>query len=145
MDRDEVSAICSEEVLPFIDNIVEMVNAPYFVANGMVPVAISRDNVIVEFRCGPEHRNSNGFIHGGAIYGAMDHTHAILANIVGHAVGQSANVNYFRPARTDILRVVSKTVNESRSLHYTNVEVFEGEKLVAAGTFTAFKLQEIHR
>ena len=145
MDREEVAALCSGDALNHLDNILDMVNAPYFVSNGMRPVSISEEKVEVEMKCGDAHRNSNGFIHGGAIYGAMDHTHAILANIVGHAVGQSANVNYYRPAREGTLRIVSSTINESRSLHYTNVEVFEGSKLIASGTFTAFKLQEIHR
>ena len=145
MNSEEAAKICSEECLPYIGNVTEMLNAPYFVSHGMHAVSISRDKVVVEMNASADERNSNGFIHGGALYGAMDHAHAILVNITGHAVGQSANVNYYRPARADTIRVEAVTLNESRSLHYSEVRVFEGEKLLASGTFTAFKLQEVHR
>ncbi len=136
--------VISDDCRPFIGNIDAMLEAPYFKANGMRAVSVSMDEVVVEMECSPGMRNSNGFIHGGALYGAMDHTHAILANIRGPAVGQSANVQYFRPARADVLRFRSRTVNESKSLHYTFVEAFEGEKLLASGTFCAFKIREVH-
>lgn len=73
----------SEDCLPFADNIGAMLDAPYFRANGMRVLSISMDEVVVEMECTPGMRNSNGFVHGGAIYGAMDHTHAILVNIRG--------------------------------------------------------------
>ena len=145
MDAAELESIVSEDCREFLPNILEMVNAPFFVSNGMYPVSISREKVVIEMKCGPGHRNSNGFIHGGAIYGGMDHAYAILTNITGHAVGQSSNLNYFRPARADVLRFVATVENESRSLFYSYVQAFEGEKLLASGIFTAFKLQEVHK
>ena len=145
MDRETAASFCDEECKAYLDNITDMLNAPYFVSSGMRPVSITRSKVVVEMDCSPGQRNSNGFIHGGALYGGMDHAHAILVNIVWHAVGQSANVNYFRPARADTIRFEATTLNESRSLHYSEVKAFEGDKLLAAGTFTAFKLQEVHK
>lgn len=145
MDREEAAKIVSEDCMEYLDNIVEMLNAPYFVEGGMKAVSISRNKVVIEKHCAPGDRNSNGFIHGGALYGAMDHCHAILVNISGHAVGQSANVNYFRPARADVLRFEAETENESRSFHYSSVKAYEGDKLLVSGTFCAFKLQEVHK
>jgi len=143
VDKEELLRFLSDDCIEFADNILEMVNAPYFTANGMRPVSISRGKVVIEMTCGPGHRNSNGFIHGGAIYGGMDHAYAILVNIVGHAVGQSSNINYYRPARADVLRMEATIENESKSLCYCHVKAFEGEKLLASGIFTSFKLNEI--
>ncbi len=144
MDKEELVPFLSEDCLQYIDNILEMVNAPYFVSNGMRPVSISREKVVIEMVCAPGTRNSNGFIHGGAIYGGMDHAYAILVNIAGHAVGQASNLSYYRPARADVLRFEATVVNESRSLFYSYVKAFEGDKLLASGMFTAFKLNEVH-
>lgn len=145
MDKEELLPMVSQDCLGYIDNILEMVNAPYFVTNGMRPVSISSDKVVIEMDCSPGMRNSNGFIHGGAIYGGMDHAYAILVNIKGHAVGQASNLSYYRPARADLLRMEAKVVNESRSFIYCYVEAFEGEKLIASGMFTSFKLNEVHK
>lgn len=96
----------SESCRQYSDNIDAMLNAPYFLANGMHAVSVSSAEVVTEMDCSPEMMNSNGFVHGGVIYGGMDHTHAILANIKGPAVGQSGNVEYFRPARGGAMRFV---------------------------------------
>jgi len=121
MDKEELRSVISQDCEEHIDNILGMVNAPFFVSNGMHPVSISVDRVVTEMRCSPEHRNSNSFIHGGAIYGGMDHAYAILCNIRGHAVGQSSDVNYYRPGRADVLRFEATIINESRSLFYSCV------------------------
>lgn len=89
MDKESLKAIVSKDCYDKLDNIFEMINAPYFVANGMVSVSISNECVETEMKCLPEHLNSNGFAHGGVIYGGMDHCYATLANINGHVVGQS--------------------------------------------------------
>jgi hypothetical protein len=38
----------------------------------------------------------------------------------------------------------AKFVNVSRSLYHVCIEAFDGEKLVASGISTAFRLQEVH-
>ena len=144
MDKSTASAYISEDCMQHIDNIVGMLNAPYFVENGMEPVSISMESVEVKKAVTPKDRNSNGFWHGGAIYGVMDHAFAILSNIEGHAVGQNSNLNYYRPGRGDVITAKAKFINVSRSLYHVYVEAFDGEKLVASGIFTSFRLQEIH-
>ncbi|MBO4502159.1 MAG: PaaI family thioesterase [Candidatus Methanomethylophilus sp.] len=140
----EKPACVSDDCLPFLENISDMLGAPYFVENGMEAVRISKDCVEVRKTVLPKDRNSNGFWHGGAIYGVMDHTFAILSNIEGHAVGQNSNLNYYRPGRGDVITAKAKFINVSRSLYHVYVEAFDGEKLVASGIFTSFRLQEIH-
>jgi hypothetical protein len=38
----------------------------------------------------------------------------------------------------------AKFINVSRSLYHVYIEAFDGEKLVASGISTAFRLQEVH-
>ena len=144
MDSATASKFVSEECLPYLDNILEMLNAPYFVSNGMEPVHISKNSVEIRKKVVPGDINSNGFWHGGMIYGVMDHCFAILVNIEGHSVGQSSEIDYFRPGRGECITAKARFINTSRSLYHVYVEIFDGEKLVAAGTCRAFRLQEIH-
>jgi acyl-CoA thioesterase len=110
----------------------------------MEAVRISLDGVEIRKKVVPSDRNSNGFWHGGIIYGVMDHTFAILTNIEGHAVGQNSNINFYRPGRGDCIVAKAKFINVSRSLYHVYIEAFDGEKLVASGISTAFRLQEVH-
>ena len=128
----EKPAFVADDCLPFMDNISDMLSAPYFVENRMEAVSISRDSVEIRKPVLPQDRNSNGFWHGGTIYGVMDHAFAIISNIEGHAVGQSTNLNYYRPGRGDTITAKARFINTSRSLYYVYVEAFDGEKLVAA-------------
>ena len=140
----EKPAFVADDCLPFMDNISDMLSAPYFVENRMEAVSISRDSVEIRKPVLPQDRNSNGFWHGGTIFGVMDHAFAIISNIEGHAVGQSTNLNYYRPGRGDTITAKARFINTSRSLYYVYVEAFDGEKLIASGIFTSFRLQEVH-
>ena len=145
MDRETAAKLVSEDCQQYLDNIVEMLNAPYFAENDMEAVSISKECVEVRKKINPRDINSNGFWHGGGIYGVMDHTFAIISNIEGHAVGQNSNVNYYRPGRGDTITTKAKFINVSHSLYHVYVEAFDGEKMVASGIFTSFRLQEVHR
>ncbi|AGI48024.1 Uncharacterized protein, possibly involved in aromatic compounds catabolism [Thermoplasmatales archaeon BRNA1] len=118
MDAEEAAKYVSEDARPYMDNIVGMLNAPFFALNGMKPVSISLDRVEISMDVKPRDRNSNGFWHGGTTYGVLDHAFAILTNIRGHAVGQNSNLNFYRPGRGDTVRAVATVVNESGSLAY---------------------------
>lgn len=145
MDKEAVSSIVSEDCKQYMDNILGMLSAPYFVENGMEAARISMEGVEVRKDIRPCDRNSNGFWHGGTIYGVMDHAFAIISNIEGHAVGQNCNLNYYRPGRGDVIIAKARFINTSRSLYYVYVEAFDGEKLIASGIFTSFRLQEVHK
>ncbi len=144
MDRKSAAKLVTDECLPYLDNIVEMLNAPYFAENGMEAVRISKEYVEIRKGIRPCDINSNGFWHGGVIYGVMDHAFAILSNIEGHAVGQNSNLNYYRPGRGETVTAKARFINVSRSLYHVYVEAFDGDKMVASGIFTSFRLQEVH-
>lgn len=144
MDKEQLSTILKDGSEQYLDDIWEMVNAPFFAMNGMEAVSVTPKEVTVRKTIVDRDINSNGFWHGGTIYGVMDHTFAILVNQGCHAVGQSSNINYFRPGRGSEITCKAKFINVSRSLFHVYVEAFDGEKMVASGTFVAFRLQEIH-
>lgn len=144
MDRETAKRFVSEDAMPYIDSITDMLNAPYFAMNGMEPVAISGDRVRVGMPVRPQDRNSNGFWHGATIYGVMDHCFAILTNEDGHAVGQSSYVNFFRPGRGDRIEAEAEFVNVSRSIYTVRVRAYDGGKVVAESVSNAFRLKEVH-
>lgn len=144
MDKEQVAEIVPAEYADRLDHITEMLNAPYFAMNAMEPVSIKKEEVVIRKRMLPNDWNSNGFWHGGAIYGVMDHAFAILTNLDGQAVGQSSNVNYYRPGRGEYITAKARFINVSRSLYHVYVEAFDGEKLVASGISTAFRVKEVH-
>ncbi len=145
MNKEEIFAFIPEELSSNLEHIKEMFEAPYFTENGMKPVSISKDCVIIEKKIGKNDWNSNGFWHGGAIFGVMDHAFAILTNLDGVAVGQNSNVNFYRPGKGEIITAKARFVNRSHSLDQVYVEAFDGERLVASGISTAFKVNEIHK
>ncbi|MDD2626081.1 MAG: PaaI family thioesterase [Candidatus Methanomethylophilus sp.] len=145
MEKEDLRGIVAADAEPFMDNILPMVNAPYCVACGLRPVSITRDRVVMHKTVLPSDRNSNGFAHGGAIYSLMDHTFAILSNIEGPAVGQSTCVNFYRPGRGNELEAEARFINVSRSIYSIEVRATGDGKLIASGTFNAFRLKEIHK
>ncbi len=144
MDRETASQYVSGKASEHLDSITEMLNAPYFAMNGMEPVSISMEKVSVKMKVREQDRNSNGFWHGGAIFGIMDHCFAILTNIDGHAVGQNSFINYYRPGRGDEIRAEAEIINKSKSVFSVEVRAYDGEKLVAYEVCNAFRLQEVH-
>lgn len=145
MNIDDALSLVPKEFSDHLEHIREMFEAPYFVENGMEPVSISRNSVVIRKKVGKNDWNSNGFWHGGAIFGVMDHAFAILTNLDGLAVGQSSNVNYYRPGKGELITAKAEFVNRSRSLDHVYIEAFDGDKLVASGISTAFRVDSIHR
>ena len=144
MDKETASRYVSEDAMAFIDSRTDMLNAPYFAMNGMEPVSISMEKVSVKMKVRPQDRNSNGFWHGGAIFGVMDHCFAILTNIDGHAVAQNNYINYYRPGRGDEIVAEAVFINKSKSLYSVEVRAYDGDKMVAAEVCNAFRLKEVH-
>ncbi len=145
MNETELRPYVDPTAAPFTASILEMLNAPFCVANGYRPQVIALDRVVLSKHVGPADRNSNGFAHGGCIYSLMDHAFAILTNLDKHAVGQSSYLNFFRPGRGDELEAEARFINVSKSISTVEVRVTGDGKLLAVGTFNAFNLQEIHK
>lgn len=141
--RDEILAACTEGAKAHIDSVADMFTAPLCVSMGLRPVSIGTDRVVMSMEVRPEMLNSNGYVHGGAIYGLIDHTFAVLTNVEGHAVGQSSNVQYYRPGRNGTMTATATFINASRSLYTVDVRVEQNGKLIASAVCVAFRLQEV--
>lgn len=130
------------ELNEYLPRIEEMYNAPFVRHIGIELVSMSLDEVRTRLELRPELLNSHGIGHGGVIYTLADHTFAFASNILCDATGQSSNISYFRPASGKYLEAVSRRINDSRSLGTYEVSVYsDSGKLVANGTFTAFKIR----
>ncbi|MCQ2078449.1 MAG: PaaI family thioesterase [archaeon] len=143
MDNETAAQYIAEDCRDRIDNIVAQLNAPFFVENDMFPIRLGRDCVEIGKKINSRDINGNAFWHGGVIYGVMDHAFALLVNIDGIAVGQGGSINYYRPGRGEVITAKASFINVSKSLYHVNVEAYDGEKMVASGTFVAFRLNEI--
>ena len=141
MDRDELLPKMSDDTKEYVDRVLEVFNAPFARELGIEIESVSKEEVISTLSLKPLMINSMGRIHGGVIYSLMDHTFAIISNMVNDATGQSMEVKYYRPASTD-LRCIAKPVNVSRSLGVYDVRVYSTEgKLLASSTSTSFVIK----
>ena len=118
-----------------------MCEAPFAVHLGLKPISIKLDEVIVKLELKEEHKNSHGIAHGGVIYSLADHTFAFASNIESDATGFSSNFTYYRPAIGKELIAKSRKINESKSTSSHEVSVYCEDKLIASGTFIAFKVK----
>ena len=76
--------------------------------------------------------NANGVMQGGALYTLGDFSFAVAAASSGKmAVTSSITVNYVKPGKGELFRAIAKPVNIGRKIHYYDVEVLDGEVLVA--------------
>ena len=141
MNADELRSRMDDDVVQYLDSVVDMYNAPFARKLGIQIVSLEKDRAVCEMRLEPEFMNSMGRGHGGVVYALMDHTFAILCNLIHPCTGQSSTVQYYRPA-SGTLRAVCTPINRSRSLEVYQVMVYNEEgKLVASGTNTSFVLK----
>lgn len=76
--------------------------------------------------------NANGVMQGGALYTLGDFAFAVAAASSGKmAVTSSITVNYIKPGKGEVFKAVAKPVNIGRKIHYYDVEVLDGEIVVA--------------
>ncbi len=139
---DDIRSALSNEVLPYIDRITDVYNAPFARQLGIEISHISDDLVEIYLDIKPEHINSRGFVHGAVIYGLMDHSLAFASNMKDECVGQNSNIIYHRPAKEG--RLICRTIllNSSRSFFIYEAKVFSNDRLIATSTLTAFRLGE---
>lgn len=141
MNMDELLSVMSEDVREYADNVMDMYNAPFARMMGIEIVSLEKDKAVCRMDLRPDLMNSMGRGHGGAIYALVDHTFAILCNMVHPSTGQSTSISYYRPAQSR-LTAVCTPVNRSKSLEVYEVRVFSEEgKLIASATNTAFVLK----
>jgi len=84
-------------------------------------------------------RNSNGVIHGGAIFSLADHAFGLAANNGKTTqVAVSASIRYLSPAK-GTLEAVAELVDETADRSVFIVRVFEGKRLVATSEGVGIK------
>jgi acyl-CoA thioesterase len=143
MEREELLPLMSDDTKQYADRVLEVFGAPFAQHMGIKIESISSEEVICSMSIQPFMINSMGRVHGGAIYSLMDHTFAIISNMLHDGTGQSTEVKFYRPANGD-LRCVAKAINVSRSLGIYDVRVYSQEgKLIASSTCTGFIIRKI--
>ena len=105
-------------------------------------VSRAADRVEVRMAARPEMAQEYGVVQGGVLSGLAD-TAAVYLLIPdamerGHVHGIEFKVNFLRPARADgsDLVAVATPVKVGRKIAVCSVDVSQGDRLVAQGTFT---------
>ena len=143
MDREALLGKMSDDTKQYVDRVIEVFDAPFAQHMGLEIESISSEEVVCSMRIQPFMINSMGRVHGGAIYALLDHTFAIISNMMHDGTGQSTEVKFYRPATTD-LRCVAKPINLSRSLGIYDVRVYSAEgKLIASSICTGFIIKKV--
>ncbi|MDR3283450.1 MAG: PaaI family thioesterase [Candidatus Methanoplasma sp.] len=141
MDIEALKSVVSPDLHNYLNNILEMCNAPYATANGLELVSADISTVRMRMAVRPEHMNSNGVVHGAATYGLLDHTFAIACNITEPTVGMNCAIMYHRPCRGGVMESESQVINESKSVITVDVKVRSGGKLIASAQCIGFKMR----
>lgn len=103
----------------------------FAVLSGIRLLEITPRGAVGEMRLGPEHRNSNGGIHGGALYTLADMVGGAVAYTSGQRRGAgtscvttSSSFYFFRPVR-DSERLIGRATlrKEGRTLVVVDVSV----------------------
>ena len=143
MDKSELIPLMSEDAVIYADRVLDVFDAPFARQMGIEIESVSTEQVVCRMKVEPFMINSMGRAHGAAIYALMDHTFAIMSNMVHDGTGQSMEVKYYRPASSE-LRCITRPLNISRSLGIYDVRVYSVEgKLIASATCTAFVLNKV--
>jgi len=142
MDEAELRTKMSESVRDNSQRVMDMYNAPFARHMGFEIDYVSEEEVRCSMKMQDWMMNSMQRVHGGAIYFLMDHTFAVLDNLMHDGTGQSMEVKYFRPATSD-MHAVAKKINVSRSLGVYEVKVYSADdKLLASATATGFTIRK---
>ena len=143
MEKSDLLPRMSDDTKQYADRVLDVFSAPFAQHMGLGIESISKDEVICTMDIQPFMLNSMGRVHGAVIYTLMDHTFAIISNMLHDGTGQSTEVKFYRPANSS-LRCVARPINISRSLAIYDVRVYSDEgKLIASSTCTGFIIQKI--
>jgi acyl-CoA thioesterase len=87
------------------------------------------------------HTNALGFTHGGAIFSLADYAFAHACNYGDNiAVAVQVSINFLRPSlEGDLLVAEASRVSDGKTMGLYQVNVKNGEKLVASFSGLAFK------
>ncbi|MDI9634159.1 MAG: hotdog fold thioesterase [Methanolinea sp.] len=104
----------------------------YARANGIELVHVGEGTARVRMQVRPEHRNSHGTVHGGAIFTLADCAFALASNSRGvPAAAINAHISYMKAAREGTLHAEAREFALNPRLATYTVEVTDdaGEKI----------------
>jgi acyl-CoA thioesterase len=145
MDTETLRGLVDPEMHEWLDNVLEMCNAPYAIENGIELVSAGKSKVVMRKNVASSDLNSNGVVHGAASYGLIDHAFAVICNMDSRTVGLSCNVIYYRPCFGEVMEAEAKLINESKTLMTVEVTLHSEDKLIASATCIGFKARKPER
>ncbi len=86
------------------------------------------------------HLNARNAVMGGAIFTLADLCFGAAAD--GQAVSMTSEINFLAPAFGPVLVAEAHIRKDGRNIVYGQVDVTEGERLVACVAMTGFKIQK---
>ena len=84
------------------------------------------------------HRNARGTVMGGAIFTLADLCFGAASE--GKAVSMTSEINYLAPAMGPLLVAVAHERKNGRNTVFFQIDVKDGDRLVAAVTMMGFKI-----
>jgi len=141
MDMERLKGLVDPEMHGWLDNILEMCNAPYAANNGIELVSACKKRVVMKKEVRPHDLNSNGVVHGATSFGLIDHTFAVICNMDDRTVGLSCSIVYHRPCFGGVLEAEANLINESKSLVTVDVSLRCEDRLIASATAVGFKAE----
>ncbi|MGE4275425.1 MAG: PaaI family thioesterase [Candidatus Methanomethylophilaceae archaeon] len=139
---EDLSSIIEDE-LPheIMERLLSISKAPFAIANGVEPLSIKRDEVRLRMPM-KDKQNSLNVGHGAATFLLADHTLAYASNMGPEVqVAICCHISYLRPVRGDVLTSLSRCVHDGRSSSLYEVQIFDGDELVAVMQGTGHKLK----
>ena len=118
----------------------EFLNKEGFIKDNKIKIDyISPNNAQVSMPIETRHLNPSNIVHGGIIYALADSAMGILARSEGrNVVTVSAQINYLRPAKTQILKAHVKCNKSGKNIAFYETEILDENETVLAictGTF----------
>ncbi len=116
------------------DKLKEFFKKDYFAVSLLgIDILTAEDGVAVcTLKKRDELLNANGVMQGGALYTLGDFAFAVASASSGKmAVTSSLTVNYVKPGKGTEFRAVATPVNLGKRLCYYDVEVLDGDMIVA--------------
>lgn len=124
-----------------ISRLLSISQAPFAVANGVKLIGIDKNEVRLSMPTEGK-MNSMGIGHGAATFLLADHTFAYSCNMGPEVqVALCCNISYLQPVRGDVLTSVSRCLHNGRSTSLHQVDIYDGDVLVASMQGTGYKIK----
>jgi len=113
-------------------------------AMGLEFLTVTKDEVVVEWNVGPEHRQPHGIVHGGVHCGVVEEVCSLGAALNAAengqiVVGVENHTSFVRAARQGRLRCTATPLQKGRRAHLWEARVVDEDgRLIATGRVRLF-------